>query len=206
MPNHLSNADGPVIDRALREKGPIGFADNIVYIQGRKLDLHPINSYFTKSLKVIKIWPQTIKPTIPEEEQLKRMMNAKAMEDSKKCLQAGYFLCVFFEGGRSYNGRMKEAERSALQLFTLVEDSETLALPIGIWKTEKIMPPEKLPRFLPMTEVNVNIGKPINVTSLIRATENSGLSGARMRKKVVDGLMRQGIASLLPPNYRGFYA
>src|SRR3989344_5736896 len=65
-PNHLSNADGPVIDRALREKGPKGFAKNVVYIQGRKLDLHPINRPLTRSLKVIKIWPPSLIPETQE--------------------------------------------------------------------------------------------------------------------------------------------
>jgi len=200
-PNHLSNADGPVIDRALRETGPKGFAENVVYIQGRKLDLNPINRYFTRSLKVIKIWPPSLKPT-PEEEQLKKEMNEKAIVDAKKCFQVGYYLAVFFEGGRSYAGSLKQAERSPLQFFTLVDDADTVALPVGVWGTEKAMPPHKIPR--PTLKANVSFGEPRNISALIR--ERNHLSGTIMRKQVVDIIMRKEIAPLLPPKYRGVYA
>lgn len=200
-PNHLTNADGPAIDRALRERGPKGFADNVVYIQGNKLDQHPVNRYFTKSLKVIKIWPQSREVTTLEEKQQKKKMNIKAMEDAKKSLEYCYYLAVFLEGGRSYDGSLKQAERSPLQLFTLVENSETFALPVGIWGTEKVMPPGKVPR--PSLTVNVTFGKPINVSSLIKASDKSS---GRMRRDVVDVIMRKGIAPLLPLKYRGVYA
>lgn len=200
-PNHISNADAPVLDRALRENGFGDLADNLVFIQGIKLDRHPINNYFTKAFKVIKIWPQSL-PAITRKEQVERRnIRVKASNDAKKSLQAGYRLVIFPEGGRS-GGSLKQADASAIHFFKLDKDWETIALPVGIWGTEKVMPPHKLPR--PSPRVHVGFGEPINVSSLIRA--NNDLRGEEVYRTVIDELMRKGIAPILPPQYRGIYS
>lgn len=201
-PNHISNADAPVLDRALRENGFGDLANNLVFIQGIKLDRHPINNYFTKAFKVIKIWPQSL-PAITRKEQVeRRKISIKASEDAKKSLQDGYHLVIFPEGGRSYEGNLKQADASTIHFFKLGKDWETIALPVGIWGTEKVMPPHKLPR--PSPRVHVGFGEPINVSSLIRT--NNDLRGEEMHRAVIDELMRKGIAPILPPQYRGVYA
>lgn len=201
-PNHISNADVPVLVRTLRENEFGGLADSLVFIQGIKLDRHPINNYFVKGFKVIKIWPQSLPAVTREEQTERRRTRVRASEDAEKSLEAGYHLVIFPEGGRSYEGRLKQADASAIHFFKSDKDWEIFALPVGIWGTEKVMPPHKLPR--PSLRVHVGFGKPINMSSLIRI--NSGLRGVEMHRAVIDELMRRGIAPILPPQYRGVYA
>lgn len=200
-PNHISNADAPVLNRALRENRFGDLADNLVFIQGIKLDRHPINKYFTKAFKVIKIWPQSLPAVTIKEQVERRKIRVRASNDAKKSLQAGYSLVIFPEGGRS-EGSLKQADASAIHFFKLDKNWETIALPVGIWGTEKVMPPDKVPR--PSLRVHVGFGEPINVSSLIRA--NSYLGGEQMYRTVIDELMRKGIAPILPLQYRGVYA
>lgn len=199
--NHISNADAPVLDRAIRESGFGGFADELVFIQGIKLDEHPINKRLIGALNVIKVWPQGLPATTREEQVERRQTTARASRDAKKSLEDGYRLVIFPEGGRSYAGSLKHTNASAIHFFKLSQDRETFALPVGIWGTEKAMPPGKMPR--PTPRVHVNFGELINMSLLIQA--NGNLKGEEMQRAVIDELMRKGIAPLLPPQYRGVY-
>lgn len=204
-PNHNSNADSPVLARGLRKNGFKGFEDHLVHIQGAKLDRHPINKFFTHGLKVIKIWPESLTARTDEEKKKKKEMNDKAQKYATECLREGYHLVLYLEGGRSYSGSLKQAERTGVAYFRLVKDSETMVLPVGIIDADKVMPPGKiliLPN--PSLVVNIVFGKPINASSLIE--KNSHLSDHRMRRAVIDEIMKNGIAPCLPPERRGVYA
>ena len=120
----------------------------------------------------------------------------KAAEDD---LKAGNVLVNFAEASRSRQRKMVKVDDKIARYFYFVPN--THLVPVGIWGTENVLPPEKI--FARHAEVFLNIGQPISVREL---EERIGTSETKEEndQKLVDEVMYE-IAALIPPEYRGYY-
>ena len=115
--NHLSNSDGLVLSKILKEKS------DPYFIAGVKLSDDPITQLGTKIVKNI-----PIKPSSADKE---------AITNVVKALKGGDDVLIFPEGTRSRTGGMIEGKKGIL-LFARMAKAEII--PIGMAGTDKLLP------------------------------------------------------------------
>lgn len=178
--NHLSNADGLVIDMLLREKY------DPTFIAGAKLSDDPVTNLGTKLVKNIQIKPNTA--------------DKDAITNMVKLLKSGESMVMFPEGTRSRSGSMIEAKKGILLIARL---TKAPIVPIGLWGTEKALPINEGGSMANETwnhaDVHVRIGEPITLPVKIADEDKK-----EFEKKSMDHIMKS-ISSLLPEEYRGVY-
>lgn len=178
--NHLSNADGLVLDKILREKY------DPTFVAGVKLSDDPVTSLGTKIVKHIGVKPNTA--------------DKDAITSMIRILKNGENLFIFPEGTRSRNGAMIEAKKGIL---LIARASKAPIVPISLSGTEKLLPINKEGDMAKekwnKAEVNIKIGDPITLP--LKEKEES--------KHDYDerclGFIMKSIAKGLPEQYRGFY-
>lgn len=207
--NHLSNADGPIVDQTLRRNDFADIADKLIYIKGKKLDDNPLAAFLTNALPTIPVWPVSLVPQTEEEERKARKMNLASFEIAKRALREGYHLCLFPEGTRSRDQTLGLPVVQAVGYLNLVKN--TFVIPVGIARSETILP---IGATLPTRgSVYVNIGRPINISLLQEAIKdrlvkdeeirsNPRFIKEETRRKTMIYIMKN-IAELIPPMYRG---
>lgn len=179
--NHLSNSDGFVIEKVLKEKY------DPTFVAGIKLSNDPVTSLGTKIVKNI-----AIKPNTADKEALMSMI---------KLVKSGENLMIFPEGTRSRSGTMIEGKKGVLLVARM---SKADIIPISLWGSEKLLPinvdgdmgSEKWHE----AEVNVNIGEPLSLP--LKSKEES-------KHEYDDRCLRyimEAIAKGLPESYRGIYS
>lgn len=191
--DHLSNADGPLINSVL---GKAGIVDP-VFIFGIKLRRNPVTNILARGVNTIPVWPPSLETRDAREEMNRKTMNENAFRATQAVLNGGHILMIFPEGGRSYDGEMHKGLPQIGEYFYMAQDLEIL--PIAIWETEKRLPrkrgvPHRGPVYLSFGE-------------LIRAADLPGF-GVRSRvarSAMVDNAMAK-VAELLPEKYRGYYS
>lgn len=194
-PNHLSNADAPVISKALTESGFADLEQKLVFLLGQRLAGNPLR----KGFRFIDVWPKTMTPTDEEEKLTAWRMNGSGLRATKEALDNDYIILIFPEGTRARNGSLGKAVPEVSHYLQACEN--TYFVPIGITGTEKILPPgAKWPKF---GEVTISFGEPVSVSSLDNSIPKD-LPKPTRKQLLVDRIMR-GIANLLPENYRGVY-
>lgn len=178
--NHLSNSDGLVLDRILKEKY------DPTFVAGAKLSDDPVTSLGTKIVKNI-----TIKPNSADKEALTSMVNI---------VKGGENLILFPEGTRSRTGAMIEGKKGVLLVARL---TKAPIIPIAMWGTEKLLPIAKNGEMSGekwnKADVFVKIGEPINL--LIKEKDETKQQFEERTMKHIMG----SIAKLLPEEYRGVY-
>ena len=178
--NHLSNADGLLIDMLLREKY------DPTFIAGAKLSDDPVTNLGTKLVKNI-----TIKPNTADKEAITNMV---------KLIKSGENIMMFPEGTRSRSGSMIEGKKGILLIARL---TKAPIVPIGIWGTEKLLPINEGGSMADETwqhaDENVRIGEPITLP-----TKNKDEDKKEFEKRSMDYIMKS-ISMLLPEEYRGVY-
>lgn len=177
--NHLSNSDGLVLDKALKEIDPI-------FVAGVKLSNNAITSI---GINVIKT--TNIKPDTADKEGLRKII---------KLVRQGESLLIFPEGTRSRVGSLIEAKKGILLIATM---TEAPIVPIGLYGTEKLLPINKegdmSSENFYHADVHINIGKQFEFPK--RAKEQDKKEYEDFATKYI----MKKIAELLPENYRGVY-
>ena len=177
--NHLSNSDGLVLDKALKEIDP-------TFVAGIKLSNNAITSIGVNVEKTTNIKPNTV-----DKDGLKKIVSL---------VKQGESLLIFPEGTRSRVGSLIEAKRGVLLIARM---TGAPIVPIGLYGTEKLLPINKEGDMSAETfnyaDVHINIGKQFEFPK--RAKEQD-------KKEYEDFAIRyimKKIAELLPENYRGVY-
>lgn len=177
--NHLSNADGIILDKVLKDQ-------DVTFVAGVKLSNDPVTSIGINIVKTIQI-----KPNTADKEALTKLV---------KMVKEGNSILIFPEGTRSRTGSMIEAKKGILLIAKL---TKAPIIPIGVWGTEKLLPineqGEMSKENFQHSVVNVNIG---DVISIIEKGENEDRH--QYEDRALKELMRN-IAKLLPEAYRGIY-
>jgi 1-acyl-sn-glycerol-3-phosphate acyltransferase len=178
--NHLSNSDGLVLSKILKEKS------DPYFVAGIKLSDDPVTQLGTKIVKNI-----PIKPSSADKEAITKVV---------KALKGGDDVLIFPEGTRSRTGAMIEGKKGIL-LFARMAKAEII--PIGMAGTDKLLPISKDGEMgsekWQHADVTVNIGEKIIFPSKEKDEDRHAYED-----RCMDILMRS-IANLLPEKYRGIY-
>ncbi|WP_029452489.1 lysophospholipid acyltransferase family protein [Clostridium algidicarnis] len=177
--NHLSNSDGLVLNKVLKDY-------DVTFVAGAKLSNDLITNMGVNIVKNI-----TIKPNTADKQALTKVVNT---------LKDGNNVFIFPEGTRSRKGSMIEAKRGVVLIARL---TKATIVPIGTIGTEKLLPINKGGDMSHETfnyaKVNVNIGEGFNLPS-----KNSEEGKHEYEDRILNYIMTS-IASLLPEEYRGVY-
>jgi 1-acyl-sn-glycerol-3-phosphate acyltransferase len=177
--NHLSNADGFTLDRALRPR-------RVYFLAGIKLRDTVMTRLATEVVHTI-----FIRPNSADIESLKR---------SVETLKAGHSVLVFPEGGRSRTGGLLPAKQGAA---LIARRARVPIVPVALTGTEHFMPiddqdmgREQVRR----AHITLRFGPPFRVEELTGDASHA----EDPRQALADAMMRR-VAELLPPAYRGVY-
>lgn len=176
--NHLSNADGLVLNKVLKEK-------NVTFVAGKKLSQ---NKFTKMGIHIVKTIP--IKPNSADKEAISTIINT---------LKGGNNVLIFPEGTRSRTGAMIEGKKGT---FLIAKLAKVPIVPIGIWGTENLLPindEDMAKEKFQHADVNINIGKPISIPKLEKGEDKK-----EYRERAMDYIM-VNIAKLVPEQYRGIY-
>ena len=178
--NHLSNSDGLVLSKILKEKS------DPYFIAGVKLSDDPITKL---GIRIVKNIP--IKPSSADKE---------AITNVVKALKGGEDVLIFPEGTRSRTGGLIEGKKGIL-LFARMAKAEII--PIGMSGTDKLLPISKEGDMgaekWQSAKITINIGEKIEFPEKEKNEDKH-----KYEDKCMDILMRS-IANLLPEEYRGIY-
>lgn len=178
--NHLSNADGLVLSKILKEKS------DPYFIAGVKLSDNPITQLGPKIVKNIQIKPSSA--------------DREAIMTVVKTLKGGENILIFPEGTRSRTGAMIEGKKGIL-LFARMSKAEII--PIGMAGTDKLLPISENGDMGSETwgpaDVTVNIGEKIIFPPKAKEEDRHEYEDRCME------IIMKSIANLLPEDYRGIY-
>ncbi|MCR8845640.1 1-acyl-sn-glycerol-3-phosphate acyltransferase [Paenibacillus sp. SC116] len=177
--NHLSNSDGLVLGKVLKEIDP-------TFVAGEKLSHDAVTSIGVNVVKTT-----NIKPNTADKEGLEKII---------KLVKQGESLLIFPEGTRSRAGSLLEAKKGILLIARM---TGAPIVPIGLYGTEKLLPINKEGEMraenFNYADVHINIGKQFDF--LKRAKEQDKTEYEEFILKY----MMNKIAELLPESYRGVY-
>jgi len=202
--NHLGNLDGPLIPTEFKNISP-ELNRLFTAIMGEVV----WRNYLTKPL--LYAYDGILVPSArlkPEESDargwaIRREWQKKADEETEKALKEGKFIGLAAEASRSRDKLMKQVSPKIARYFYLAEN--THVVPIGLWNTEKVLPPDTKIFFVARfwNRPHLAVGEPISVAEL---GERVGASETKAEndQKIVDEVMYE-IARLIPEEYQGYY-
>jgi 1-acyl-sn-glycerol-3-phosphate acyltransferase len=177
--NHLSNSDGLVLDKALKEIDP-------TFVAGEKLSNNVVTSIGVNVIKTT-----NIKPNTADKEGLEKII---------KLVKQGESLLIFPEGTRSRVSSLIEAKKGILLIARM---TRAPIVPIGLYGTEKLLPINKEGDMRAETfhyaDVHINIGKQFEIQKKAKEQDKKEYEEYTMR------YIMKNIAELLPESYRGIY-
>lgn len=177
--NHLSNADGLVLDKALKQIDP-------TFVAGVKLSDNAITSVGVNVVKTT-----NIKPNTTDKEGIKRILNL---------VKSGESLLIFPEGTRSRVGSLIQAKKG---INLIARMTKAPIVPLGLYGTEKLLPISQdgdmsAERFH-HADVHINIGDQFEFPK--RSKDQS----KKEYEEYASEYMMKKIAALLPAEYQGVY-
>ena len=177
--NHLSNSDGLVLDKVLKEIDP-------TFVAGVKLSNNALTNI---GINVVKA--TNIKPNTADKDGLKKII---------KLVKDGESVVIFPEGTRSRAGSLIEAKKGILLIARM---TGAPIIPIGLYGTEKLLPINKKEDMsaeaFNYADVHIIIGKQFEFPK--RAEEQDKKEYEDFATKYI----MKKIAELLPEKYRGVY-
>jgi len=177
--NHLSNADGLVLSRVLKDVDP-------TFVAGVKLSK---NSLTSLGLNVVKT--TSIVPNSADTEGLKNIISL---------VKKGESILIFPEGTRSRAKSLMEAKKGIILIARM---TGAPIVPIGLYGTEKLLPINKegdmSAEKFEFANVNINIGKQFELIKKEKGQDRKDYTDA-----TTNYIMKK-IAELLPESYRGVY-
>jgi len=178
--NHLSNADGLVLSKILKEKS------DPYFVMGVKLSDNPITQLGAKIVKNI-----PIKPNSADKDAITKVV---------KTLKSGDNIVIFPEGTRSRTGEMIEGKKGVL-MFARMGKADII--PIGMAGTDILLPISETgdmgSEIWQQADITINIGEKIVFPPKEKDEDKHAYDD-----KCMEILMRS-IANLLPEKYRGVY-
>ncbi|PKK39066.1 1-acyl-sn-glycerol-3-phosphate acyltransferase [Clostridiaceae bacterium JG1575] len=179
--NHLSNIDGVLISRLLKE------SFDPYFVAGIKLSCDPFTNLFKSLLKTI-----NIKPNSADLESMRSILNT---------LKQGHSIMIFPEGTRSRSASMNEAKKGILLMARL---SGAPIVPIGLMGTEKVMPINDAGKMneerLLKGEVTLQVGPAFTLLPKAPGEAKHDYEDRALRD------LMEHIARLVAEPYRGVYA
>lgn len=178
--NHLSNADGLILDKILKEKY------DPTFVAGIKLTNDPVTKLGTMMVKNV-----GIKPNSADKEAITKIV---------KLVRGGENIMIFPEGTRSRTGAMIEGKKGVLLIARL---TKATIIPIGMTGTEILLPINKDGDMggekFNYSDVNIKFGEPISLPTKEK-DEDRHVYDDRCMEYIM-----KSIANLLPEKYRGIY-
>ncbi len=177
--NHLSNSDGLVLGKALKEVDP-------TFVAGVKLSNNAVTSIGVNVVKTT-----NIKPNTADKDGIKKII---------MLVKQGESLLIFPEGTRSRVGSLIEANKGILLIARM---TGAPIVPIGLYGTEKLLPINKEGDMSAETfnyaDVYINIGKQFELPKIAIEQDKKEYEDFAIK------YIMKKIAELLPENYRGVY-
>jgi 1-acyl-sn-glycerol-3-phosphate acyltransferase len=177
--NHLSNSDGLVLNKVLKER-------DVTFIAGIKLSQNALTNL---GLEVVRIIP--INPSAPDR---------AALSKAVKLLKSGRSVCIFPEGTRSRKSSLLKGKKGLLLIWKLA--GGVPIVPIGIEGTEKLMPINEedmgKEKFF-HADVKVTIGESFMIPGREEDEDKS-----HFEERIMTFTMKK-IAALLSSKYQGIY-
>lgn len=177
--NHLSNSDGPVVNRVLKDF-------DVTFVAGVKLSKNSLTNLGIGVIKTIPINPNTADKT--------------AITQTIKHIKSGKSIFIFPEGTRSRTSSMIEAKKGILLIAKM---TNVPIVPIGIEGTEKLLPindKDMGSEKFNYADVTITIGKQFYLPERF-----DGEGKHEYEDRALNYTMTN-IAELLSYEYRGFYA
>lgn len=177
--NHLSNSDGLVLDKALKEIDP-------TFVAGVKLSDDLVTQIGVNVIKTTNIKPNSV-----DREGLKKIFQLIKQKES---------LLLFPEGMRSRTGSLIEAKKGILLIARM---TGAPIVPIGLYGTEKLLPINQEGNMsgesFNHASVHIHIGQQIELPKRLKGQDKKSYEAANMR------YIMESIAELLPQEYQGVY-
>lgn len=177
--NHLSNADGLILNKVLKEK-------DVTFIMGVKLTKDPMTNLGCKVVKNIQITPSS--------------PDRNAISNLVKHVKNGNNILIFPEGTRSRNGSMIRAKKG---IYLISKLCGVPIVPLCIYGSEKFMPIDKSGNMNNemFCHANVFVGVGDEMSFPNKLDDESKVD---YEERCLTHLMK-GIADMLPKEYRGVY-
>lgn len=178
--NHLSNADGYTLSRALRPR-------EVLFLAGVKLQGTLLTRIGAEAVDTIPIRPNSA--------------DVEALKRAVEMLQQGRSVLIFPEGTRSRTGRLLQAKKGAA---LIAKRAGVPIVPLALAGTERFLPIDEANmggERVQHARVDLWVGEPFHVSDLSVAPAE----GEDPRQAMADAIMRR-VAELLPAEYRGYYS
>ncbi|OGD92323.1 hypothetical protein A3E14_03565 [Candidatus Curtissbacteria bacterium RIFCSPHIGHO2_12_FULL_41_13] len=194
FPNHLSNADVPVLDYSLRQRGYVDIASSRYDMQGSVLDSNPITRTLKTAYNVIPIPSQRLEMKNIEKYQKQRGRGHSA---AMQVLETGGALSVLAQGSRSRDKKLHPEKVKPSTAIYLDMAPNVYIIPVGIWGTEDVLPIGSAK--LRHGKVTISFGEPVSALEL---KQHAILTDPERVNELIMADIMGRIAALLPEEYR----
>lgn len=178
--NHLSNSDGLILNKILKEKY------DPYFVAGVKLSDDPITKLGMNVVKCINVKPNTA--------------DKEAITTMVKTVKGGESIVIFPEGTRSRTGAMIEGKKGIILLARL---TKAKIIPIGMSGTDKLLPindsGDMGSEVWHEADISIKFGSPVEIPKREKDEDKHEYDNKCMYT------IMKSIANLLPEEYRGVY-